>query len=40
MQHGVKLFNAPAYTPAAIGKADHDLDLLDEIWELKARWDD
>lgn len=40
MQFGIKLFNMPAYTPAAIGNIEKDLELLDEVWELKIRWDE
>jgi dynein heavy chain len=40
MQFGVKLFDISAYTPAAIGDIERELDLLDDIWDLKARWDD
>jgi len=40
MQPGIKEFNLHCFTPSQISEMDRDLDLLDEIWGLKDRWDE
>ena len=40
LQFGIELFEISAYTPGEITDMDRELDLLEEIWELTAKWDD
>lgn len=39
MQFGIKLFKMQVYALEDISEMDRDLELLDEIWDLKTKWD-
>ena len=39
MQFGIKLFKMQVYAIEDIGDMERDLELLDEIWDLKSKWD-
>ena len=39
MQFGIKLFKMMVYQLEDITEMDRELELLDEIWDLKAKWD-
>ena len=39
MQFGIKLFKMQVYALDDISDMERDLELLEEIWDLKSKWD-